>query len=153
MKLTQLDTISACEKGMSVTIRDADGVETDIRVHIVGVDSAIYRDESRRIDARKQLATKRGKELDGDDLEEAYIGLLAACTTGWDKLEADATLAADLGGELDGEQLKFSREVARALYRRFPLIKGQVFAALLDRAAFLGNASEPSSTSSKPKRG
>lgn len=141
MDLTKLDTVAACEKGFPLVIKDAEDMPTDIVIHVVGVDSKVFRNENAKVQARIAMAEKRGKKLDPLELEESYCELLAKCTLGWENLE------------LGGKKLEFSQDKAQEIYQSYPLIKTQVFAALFDRAAFVGNALGASASSLKGKQG
>jgi hypothetical protein len=127
MDLKKLDSVAACENGRDIVIRDAEGIETDITFNVVGVDSKVFRNENAKLQAKLKLAEKRGKELDADEVESEYCRMIAKCTLGWQNLTEG------------GKPIPFSEEKATEIYEGFPLIKSQVFAALFDRAAFLGN--------------
>jgi hypothetical protein len=127
MELKQFDTVAACEKGRELTIKDVEGIETDIVFKIVGVDSKVYRTENAKLQAKLKLAEKRGRELELDEVEAEWCRVLAKCTLGWNNFTKD------------GEPIPFSEAKAAEIYEGYPLIKAQVFAALFDRAAFLGN--------------
>ena len=135
MDLSKLDSVSACERGMDVVIKDELDQETDIVITVVGVDSAIYRKEHQRLQAKTDIAKKRGKAIEGVELEALYVELSTKCTTGWKNLQ------------LDGKDVDFSVEKALEIYNAYPIIKTQVFVALYDRAGFLGNVNKNSPTS------
>ena len=127
MDLKKLDSVSACERGMDLTINDELDQPTDIVISIVGVDSATYRREHSRLQAKIEIAKKRGKPIEGEDLEVLYVELSAKCTTGWQNMNEGTS------------PVTFSTEKALEIYTAYPIIKSQVFVALYDRAGFLGN--------------
>jgi len=141
MDLNKLDSVAACEKGFPLSIKDAEDNPTDIVITVVGVDSKIFRNENARIQSRIQMAEKRGKKLDQDELEQDYCALLAKCTLGWENVDKN------------GKPWEFSQDAAQEVYESYPIIKSQVFTALFDRAAFLGNVQGASVSSSKAKPG
>ena len=141
MDLKKLDSVAACERGMDLVIKDELDQPTDIIVSVVGVDSATYRREHARLQAKIEIAKKRGKPIDGDDLEALYIDLSAKCTTGWQNLDMGVT------------PVPFSVDKALEIYTAFPMIKTQVFVALYDRAGFLGNVVRNSPPSLQPRAG
>ena len=135
MDLRNLDTVAACERGMEVIIRDLQNQDSNMLISVVGVDSATYRKEHQRLQAKTAIAEKRGKPIVGEELEALYIELSAKCTTGWKNME------------LNGVDVAFNFEKALEVYNAYPTIKTQVFVALYDRDAFLGNVTKNLSTS------
>lgn len=139
MDLKKLDSVAACERGMEVVIKDELDQPTDIVITVVGVDSSTYRREHARLQAKIEMAKKRGKPLEGEELEALYIELSAKCTTGWTGIEKGVI------------PIPFDAAAALEIYTAYPLIKTQVFVALYDRAGFLGNVARNSSLSSQAK--
>ena len=127
MDLSNLDSVAACERGTEIIIKDANDIETDIAIGVVGVDSKAYRTEFNKLNARLEMSRKRGKPLVGEEAEDLWCWLIARCTTGWKNLT------------LNGKDVPFSTEKAHEIYTNYPLIKAQVFAEINNRAAFLGN--------------
>lgn len=127
MDLKKLDSVAACERGMDIIIKDAEGNETDILVKVVGVDSKVFKLENGKLQVKLKQAERKGKELDPEEVESDYCRVIAKCTLGWENLSEN------------GKDVPFSEDKAAEIYESYPLIKAQVFAALFDRAAFLGN--------------
>lgn len=182
MKLTKLDTIRACAKGLPIVIKDASDIETDMVVHVVGVDSEAYRTANAVLNAKLDPMNKRIEQLtkrvesSGDDHELAsnlarllkerealYCKMMAKCTTGFDNVEIGPEMEQDFadfglddGTDTDGlptKFLRFSEAAALRLFERIPIIKAQVFVGIFERAKFLGNAATPSPSSSKARLG
>lgn len=127
MDLSNLDSVAACERGTEITIKDINEVDTDLVVEVVGIDSKTYQSEYAKLNARLQQAAKRGKSLSLAEQEDLWCQLTANCTTGWKNMT------------LNGEPVPFSPKKAHEIYMGYPLIKSQVFTAINNRAAFLGN--------------
>jgi hypothetical protein len=128
MDLKKLDSVAACEQGLDVPIKHPDGTPTDITFKVIGVDSKVFRQGHATLQAKLKLAEKRGKEIPHDDIEGEYCRLMARCTLGWENLTDG------------GKDVPFSQDKAAEIYENYPIIKSQVFVALLDREAFLGNS-------------
>lgn len=127
MDLNQLDTVAACTKGAEVRIKDVYDNLTDISIKVVGCDSPVFRAADQKLKMKVRAAEKRKQPLEGEALEALYIEMMAECTLGWTNLQEN------------GKEVVFSKETAKDIYQRFPLIKGQVYVALFDRALYLGN--------------
>lgn len=170
MKLSNLDTAKACEKSLTIVIRDANDIDTDMKFHVVGVDSNTYRTANAVLNAKLEPLNKRIDQLakrveassDSDsnlaenlarlmrERESLYCKMMAKCTTGFENVEIGPDMEAEFRefGLNDGEDsdglptkfLRYSEDAALRLYDRIPIIKGQVFVGILERAKFLGNA-------------
>jgi hypothetical protein len=98
-----------------------------ITIRVMGKDSDRFKEISNKQNrARMAKAQKSRKlEIDPDELDDAVVNLLAACTLSWD------------GMILEGESLDFTKDNAVMVYSRFPWIREQVDIAINDRANFM----------------
>ena len=123
--LASLDVISAAEKGAVMHLtHPVTGVELGSSMRLAGVDSEIYQ-KAQRATVNKRVNKRRSLQLTQEELEEENYTHLARITLGWDNIV------------LEGEQLLFSFENARMLYRRFPWIREQVDRFVHDRGNYL----------------
>lgn len=110
----------------------ATGDKLDIQIQCVGMDSEQFKTIDRQL-AKKRLldAQKRGglkkavAGFDFDEIENDDLQRLAACMTGWNNMEEN------------GEKLKFNRDTAVEVLRKYPWIKDQVADFIGDRANFI----------------
>lgn len=121
MDITKFNTVDACEKGAWVTIKDFDGVDTDIRIKVVGIDSKRFKQEMNRL--VKQSETDKNKDM--EKLEASSIRTLVAITMDWE------------GMQMGKEDVAFSKEKADEIYTNSPHISNQVIEFAKDRTNFL----------------
>lgn len=108
------------------------GDKLDIKIHCVGMDSEQFKTIDRQL-AKKRLldAQKRGglkkavAGFDFDEIENDDLQRLAACITGWENVTENE------------QALKFSREAAVDVMRKYPWIKDQIADFIGDRANFI----------------
>ena len=110
MELNSID-ISLAESGVEMTVLDADFNKTDATITLLGVLS-----NKARIVMMEAMRAK--KEDDGENL-------LAELTIGWKNIT------------LDGKEIPFSKEKAKELYSKYPLLKRQVDTFVIDNKNFL----------------
>jgi hypothetical protein len=132
MRLTEFDTVAACNRGADMAVndprtgapaRDEKG-NPAVVITVAGVDSDRYANWVRaRIDA--SMAETAPMRRSAHDLEQDEIDLLTACTIGWRGFEGD-----------DGAPHPFTNDNARELYRQFPLIRAQAKAFVEQRRNF-----------------
>lgn len=133
MDLSTLDTADLANQGAvmhvhsplgPVWVEDADGKPTDVPVTItlLGDDSDIIT----RFDRASVNQNLRGGQVLTAEISEAKaINRAARATIGWS------------GINLDGEELSFSEENAKKLYKRFRWLRQGVQQFISDRANFL----------------
>jgi hypothetical protein len=135
--LDQLDTVSKADVGVKMPFKTLSG-ETVINAKneesgliLLGSDGEKYREESRRVNrarveraaARKSDAPLTNDEL--DVIETDGIDMIGALTVGW-------------FGILDrkGDEIKFTKEGARELLRKYPVIREQADSFIATRTNF-----------------
>lgn len=152
--LSQFDTVADANKGTAVRLfSPRDQSDLGIIINVQGRDSNAFRDkqgeQNRRRIAKLQragnfkLSPPSQKEIDADTAE-----LLAAVTTGWASEEpdgdpADGAVRTRQVIKIGGEELEFNFENAVKVYRKFPWIREQVDAAVMDRGLFTAGSSNP----------
>lgn len=125
--LNSLDIVAAAGAGAEIAIlHPVTGKELGITITVIGADSERYRKNLRSL-ASGRLNRKNRKPMDVEEAEEEGLDLLAKATLGWK------------GVVVDGAEIPFSKDEAKKLYRRFPWVKEQVDAAIVDRGNFLGD--------------
>jgi hypothetical protein len=126
--LAQLDTNKASEDGVWCEIENpANGESTGIKVKVLGMDSKVYQDQTRKIQDKNLKKGFRGmKNLKTETLDNNKIELICVCTTEWENVE------------YNGETLECNMENKRWLYKTFRWIFDQVDEFIGDRGNFLG---------------
>ncbi|MBP9607856.1 MAG: hypothetical protein KBE25_00670 [Laribacter sp.] len=137
MDLRKLDTLAAAENGMTFTVVDELGVETDIEISVLGAGCRKYKDARAKLDARREAAKKRGKMISAEEDDNLWCELLAKCTTGWSNVE------------LNGKPIEFSNDNAINLYIDFPLVRNQVMTQVHNVATMLGNLNAAGETGAR----
>jgi len=125
--LASLDTNKASEEGVWVEIENpANGEFTGIRIKVLGMDSKVYQDQTRKVQDRNLKKGFRGmKNLKTETLDNNKIELICDCTTEWEAVE------------YNGEPLECNAENKRWLYKTFRWIFDQVDEFMGDRGNFL----------------
>lgn len=121
MDISKFNTVDKCEKGAWVTIKDFDGINTDIKFKVVGVDSKRFKQEMNRL--VKQNENDKTKDM--EKMEMSTIRTLVAITLDWENIE------------MNDELVEFSKEIADEIYTNSPLISEQVINFAKDRTNFL----------------
>lgn len=131
MDLSSLDTRKAAGDGAKYQLRhpvEDTPITTDdgkpVTITVIGTDSEAFR-RAAQAQANSRLKHGQRSRVTAETVESDATDLLVACTTGWS------------GIVVDGKELDFSAENARALYDRFPWIREQVSAFAAERANFL----------------
>lgn len=120
MQLSNLLTKPKHDSGVWYTVVDpATGNETNFRILVSGMDSKIYRTETRAL-ASRMVA---GEELD-PDLEQAKI--IAKLVREWHGLIDD-----------DGKDVAFTPEAAESLLSNSPFLCDQIDRFVSNRANFM----------------
>lgn len=126
MDLSALDSVSCAEVGSSLEIlHPATKEPTGIIIRLLGADSKVYREKQLALMRKRFRGGKSSQHLSLNAAEADAIGVIAACTVGWENLEEH------------GELVPFSEAKARDIYTRYPAIREQVSAFIEDRANFL----------------
>jgi hypothetical protein len=124
MDLKKYDTITACDSGAEMELKDpitGDGL--DAFITLAGVDSAAFRkaqDDCASARIRNQVNTISIK-----DIRKENIYSLASCTLAW------------RGIEEGGTPIPFSKQAVIDLYTRYPWVFEQVNAFIGNRANYL----------------
>ena len=105
-----------------------------VAITLLGPDSDVYREQS-RIQVKKRINRSTDlKSLSEIDLAEADrdgLDLVVACTIGWKNVF-----------DTDGKPVKFTKEAALELYTKYPVIREQADAFIVDRVRFIKASSE-----------
>lgn len=122
MNISAFNSVSACEEGSWKTIVDFDGIETDFKIKVIGIDSKKFKEQvnllSRRAEAKKQQ--------DIIQLEESSIRMLVSITRDWSGAEDE-----------DGNEIPFSADAVEALYRNSPFVSEQIIEFAKERRNFI----------------
>lgn len=126
---SDLDSRTLANEGVDVEIiNPATGVSTGFVIHVLGMDSKVYKDlEAKQRRARLARVAKMGKipPRTDDEMRESALDLMVACTVRW--------------GMKDGSpfDVECTPENVRDTYERYDEIKEQVEAAIIDRTRFI----------------
>lgn len=131
MDLSTLDTSELANQGALLELRDPAGnpvLQEDgypVTLTLLGEDSDVVTQINNR-NANQFLrgTAGSGQTVTAEMSRTNEINKFAAATVGWS------------GIVVDGEEVAFSADAAKGLYRRFPWIRDQVRAFIGDRANF-----------------
>ena len=125
--LAKLDTNKASDEGVWCQIENpATGDSTGIRIKVLGMDSKVYLDQTRKVQDRNLKKGFRGmKTLKSETLDNNKIDLICACTVAWENVK------------YNGEDLICDAENKRWLYKTYRWIFDQVDEFIGDRGNFL----------------
>ena len=119
MDITDLFTADTHEQGAMMTVKDEGGNETDIKLHIVGIDSPTWRQITH--DITKKMVFDDDGETDDIDIRAFN---LSKAIKGWDfpdKSDSD---------------FPYNKENAFLLLKKAPYICTQIDGFIADRANF-----------------
>src|SRR5262245_28313800 len=112
--LSELDTTRGGEEGYELELTDPVNYQPlEQFITVIGADSDTYQEQLRELQKRsldRMFGTRRNNRRDPGESDEEAIGLLVCATRAW------------RGILLDGQELIFSADNARKLYRRFKWI-------------------------------
>ena len=125
--LAKLDTNKASDEGVWCQIENpATGDSTGIRIKVLGMDSKVYLDQTRKVQDRNLKKGFRGmKTLKSETLDNNKIDLICACTVAWENVK------------YNGEDRICDAENKRWLYKTYRWIFDQVDEFIGDRGNFL----------------
>lgn len=125
--LAKLDTNKASDEGVWCPIENpATGDSTGIRIKVLGMDSKVYLDQTRKVQDRNLKKGFRGmKTLKSETLDNNKIDLICACTVDWENVK------------YNGEDRICDAENKRWLYKTYRWIFDQVDEFIGDRGNFL----------------
>ena len=126
--LAKLDTSKASEEGVWCDIENpSTGETTGIRIKVLGIDSKVYRDHTRKVQDRNLKKGFRGmKNLKSETLDANKIELICVCTTEWENVSNN------------GKKSPCDVENKKWLYKTYRWIFDQVDEFIGDRGNFLG---------------
>lgn len=134
--LTTLDTKTAANEGYEVDILHPGTLEsTGFLITVLGEDSDAYRKTAHRQQQqrlKRAMASRKAVSAATealDDLDDAQLEILSACTKSWRMADGSTVL-------LDGKPLACTPENAQTLYEKLPIVRRQVESAMGDRANF-----------------
>src|SRR5574340_1043117 len=120
MDLSSLDTSKAAEEGAKLQLRHpvddtplVDDAEKPITITVVGTDSPTVK-HAMHAQADRRLNKQGRRNMTMQSIEDDSVNLLVAATIGWS------------GIIVEGKELPFSADHARAVYERFAWIREQV---------------------------
>lgn len=130
--LTQLDTITACNKPVDVQIKNpVTGEPTSVFISLLGRDSDVVRGRMRSYANEEIQADATGSEQSEiDRAERRTIATLVAATTGWRDGDSDSL-------EWGDDRLEFSAENARKVYAGILPIREQASTAIFNLSLFM----------------
>jgi hypothetical protein len=131
LDLAKQNPADAAEAGYEMTIVMPDGTDTDAKIKIRGVMSTVVKNYSRKVfqemQMKEKMAKRRGKEPEEptlEELEEMASKAAAVRIISWSNISED------------GKEIKFSKEAAEDLMKRFSWIREQVLQASDDVTNF-----------------
>jgi len=117
MKVSELYTTDLHDAGSEVEILSEQSEPTGFFITVAGLDSKVFREQT-KIQQKKYLeAYRKGKDFDDEDL---LIDGLVATTISW-----------------RGTDEKFSKKLCKELYVKAPYVKDQVDRFIGDRENFI----------------
>jgi len=125
MDINQFNLAAPAEAGAEVIIKHpVTGEDTDIKIIVVGKDSATYRNAAKRIASEKLPESDDDKEK---ELTKRGAELLTSCIRGWAGLD-----------DRDGKPIPFTTEFAIELLSNqdFDSLAVQINAAIHDRTLY-----------------
>lgn len=128
--LAKLNTTKASEEGVWHDIENpSTGEATGIRIKVLGMDSKVYQDHTRKVQDRNLKKGFRGmKNLKSETLDNNKIELICVCTVAWENVQ------------YNGDVLECNTENKKWLYKEFRWIFDQVDEFIGDRGNFLGES-------------
>jgi len=127
MDLKRFDSVTNAETGVEMKLLDpVTKAETGASITLFGADSALHKSIRKEFDARNKA---KGISVSPEELSDQTAELLARMTKGWS------------GFTLDGEELPFSQEKAKEIYKAYPYIADAVATFIFTRTNFFGSAS------------
>lgn len=135
MDLATLDPAGASEGAATCTLRHpVTQEELSVTITVMGMESHTALSHQ-RAQIKKRMGRGGGKSYTMEQMESDSIELAARLTTGW------------TGVEWQGNDLPFTTENARMLYRERPWVRRQVETFVNDLGNYLGNSASSSSPS------
>ena len=131
MNISDFNTVAACEKGAWMTIKDFDGIDTDMEFKVIGIDSKAFKSQVNRLSKQNE-----NKKMDMDQLEASQIRTLTAITIDWKNIEKGTGEFDAVGNEIM-ESIPFTKENAEAIYINSPHISNQIVEFAKERTNFL----------------
>ena len=138
-----IDTVKGSNEGFDVELyHPGTNADIGIIITVLGKDSDEFQKITRqqnkkRMDRMSKNGFRSGKVAppSQDEIDSDNLDMLAGCTTGWKVIDDDGV---ELGTMLlDGDEVPFSTENAKKVYKRFPWIKEQIDTAIGDRSNFI----------------
>lgn len=157
MDVSQLNTSVACQQARTIDV-EVDGKPTDVKIEVIGADApkakramAAVRAKLPMIGTRRTQLQERLKNIaEGTDEHAQILDALANLdseeTAVWCRYMAECTVTWH-NIEDKGTPIPFDVETAESLYVQSQPLQAAVLPSVMDRAAFLGNASKPGRTS------
>lgn len=126
-----LSKLEMQESAWLILLHPTTGLPTDIRIHLVGTDSARYRDYERKISNRrlKQSLRRGGPRhiVTREELDEEAIDMFVTCTLEWENMVEK------------GKEQECTPENVKRIYTENLWIREQVDAFIGDRSNFLSS--------------
>jgi hypothetical protein len=135
LDLTQFDTVSLSESGVSMELRHPGTGEVlkqpsgeTVSITLAGPDSERCRAQAHLAGKKRaEIFTSGRKTLSNEELDREEVEMLAAMTIGWQGVSLSA----------DGADLPCTKENAAEVYRRFPAFRQQAQRFVDARANFM----------------
>ena len=126
MSLEDFNLKDGAEAGAELTLENPKtGELTEIVIHLVGSDAAVFRNKQKEIQSKAISKLARGKTKGLEQTDDDECSLLAVSTLGWSGMV-----------DSNNDEIKFSIAEAKAIYLKYPSIKEQVNSFIGDRANF-----------------
>lgn len=123
LDLNDLYTVEAHEAGAEMEIlHPKDGSRTGIFLSLLGADSRKYRKAD--AESQKRLMNAKEEDVTAEFVESERIEKMVAITTGW------------RGAQRQDEDIPFTADAVRELYRESPPVLEQAYRFILNRANY-----------------
>ena len=139
--LNDLDTVGACEQGLTFNVRDASGEETPMQVTVYGPHSKAFKAARVKLTAgrEKLLKERAGEEtkISVDEDEALLSDFTAECVKGWSSFT------------LNGAEFTYSKANAKTLIKNYPLIAIQTYEKIHSLQEFMVKPQKTSETTAE----
>lgn len=136
--LNDLDTVGACEKGLTFYVRDASEEETPMQITVYGPHSKAFKAARTKLTAGREKLLKEhsgdASKISADEDEALLSDFTAECVKGWSSFT------------LNGAEFSYSKANAKTLIKNYPLIAIQVYTKIHSLQEFMVKPQKVSET-------
>lgn len=139
--LNDLDTVGACEKGLTFNVRDVSGEETPMQVTVYGPHSKAFKAARAKLTAGREKLIKEhagdDSKISTDEDEALLSDFTAECIKGWSPFT------------LNGSEFAYSKANAKTLIKNYPLIAVQTYEKIHSLQEFMVKPQKVSETTAE----